>query len=694
MITSSKPSTIIPAPPLSHADNTKKRSDLPKHIHVKGVNTENSKVKTPSLLNKMVTVIKEISHKIMQIISRICAFVCCCSLSAKEAADNKNKDIPLKTFTCDAPPTTTPPGKAIDKKPAPAAQPKIVDLSKPQTSPATTTTELPPPSTPTAPTFAPPPAPSIIPSTPVITETFEDQVALQVKAVKRKYCSLDYSFSADDAAQKASSILELFNTQYSITTSPSGNKQLHFTFPNASKLVAAKNAIDKVMEYNNTWGSWQFDQDAITMTLSSMQTYLLLGFPNLTQQVWNQRFANLMEKLEADLADSKTPILGLPVREMASSTSPVLTKEPVATHIAHVAFKSPIERLKDMESFYDVYYSGYAPTANRKCLTNYIQSKDFERHAASAKVYYNSQQLSLQDSVRVTFQREPVNIEMHQRYDKTKLENFLTNQGFTPHTEGVFNDTTSKRADGSTFKDQPCSACIYSETFLWSKVGDDSSKKEIGCLSVPAPALDVNNQPHYAYYIKDGALDLDKYKQEMQVLANAVVNASLDNKTSAFQGKGLKRVVISLYGQNNFLKAAKDSDRKAANQLFYSTLVTAIQNHASQLQDLEIVLSDYGNLKNPEFETSFVAPLKAGGLKVGYINGNILLNAKEGDLIVNSWDPHSIPGNGNELDNSFDGVLGRATGITLTQCAWINPHISQKSDGMPVDASKYIAITQ
>ena len=194
--------------------------------------------------------------------------------------------------------------------------------------------------------------------------------------------------------------------------------------------------------------------------------------------------------------------------------------------------------------------------------------------------------------------------------------------------------------------------------------------------------------------MKGESLDQEKYSNEMEVLANMVVTTAIENKNSAFQGKGIKRLVIPLYGQGAFLASLDYDDRSAATKLFYANLVAEIKKHAKNLEGLEIVMSEYGSGRNDEMQSSFVEPLKDTGLKVGIINGDILRTAKEGDMIVNAWDPHSAPGNGNDADRSFDGAMGKGTAIGLTQLAWINPYISKKSDGMPVDASRYVGLPQ
>lgn len=69
------------------------------------------------------------------------------------------------------------------------------------------------------------------------------------------------------------------------------------------------------------------------------------------------------------------------------------------------------------------------------------------------------------------------------------------------------------KADGSLFKELPNTATVYSETYMWDPPGGDH-KKEIACLSVPAPALDSVNQPHYQYYMSKGKLDAKNMKMK------------------------------------------------------------------------------------------------------------------------------------------------------------------------------------
>jgi hypothetical protein len=48
----------------------------------------------------------------------------------------------------------------------------------------------------------------------------------------------------------------------------------------------------------------------------------------------------------------------------------------------------------------------------------------------------------------------------------------------------------------------------------------------------------------------------------------------------------------------------------------------------------------------------------------------------EKTLIQNAWDPHSMAGNGNKMDNSLDGYIGRHTAIASLAWPLTNPYIS------------------
>lgn len=320
---------------------------------------------------------------------------------------------------------------------------------------------------------------------------------------------------------------------------------------------------------------------------------------------------------------------------------------------AHILKKQYLIKIKDSElsKVLDTYNPKFKPRANQENLLDYSISEDFKRHAKTARIYYNSNQLAESDALRIVFQREPTNIAMGaNQYNEENLEKLFG------YKKGVYNDLSAIKADGSSFKDLPNSATIYSETYLWDPPGG-KNKKEIACLSLSAPALDSSSQPHYEYYMKAGSLDSEKYEQEMKFLFKSIEKTVRDNKDSAFNGKGIKRLVLTRFGQGAFLGALSNQDREIARNAYKQQMAIFLE----RIKDtgLEVVMSEYSDPGSDIWHDNMII-------------GDIINTAQENDLIINAWDPNSAPGNGNDADRSFDGAMGKGSGILLTQTSWLN----------------------
>jgi len=305
----------------------------------------------------------------------------------------------------------------------------------------------------------------------------------------------------------------------------------------------------------------------------------------------------------------------------------------------------------ELSEVLDTYNPSFRPRANQTNLLEYSKSEAYKRHAKTAKIYYNSNQLTQSDALKIVFQREPTNIAMgNSQYNEENLQKLFG------YRKGVYNDLGAKKTDGSSFKDFPNSATVYSETYLWDPPGGEN-KKEVACLSLPAPALDSTDQPHYEYYMQTGKLNAKRYEQEMEFLFKTIEKVVRDNKNLAFGGKGIKRLVLSRFGQGAFLGALSEKDQEVARNAYKQQM--AIFLNKIKDTDLEIVMSEYSH---PGYDTWHDK----------MIIGDIIKTAQEGDLIINACDPHSAPGNGNDVDHSFDGAMGKGSGILLTQTSWLN----------------------
>lgn len=309
------------------------------------------------------------------------------------------------------------------------------------------------------------------------------------------------------------------------------------------------------------------------------------------------------------------------------------------------------------------YRSKFTPKLNESNLSSYKASKNFERHCQTGRIYYNADQLCDQDALQITFRREPTNIAMGpDQYRKDKLKELFG------YEKGIYNDESARKVDGSKFSDLPNTVTIYSENYLWPVPGT-SDHCEIACLSVPAPALDDSKQPNYSYYTTNDRLDVVKYQREMEFLFRCIETALRDNYQTAFEGKGIKRVVIPKFGQGAFLGALCKDDKVAANAVFEKYLIAFI----TRVKDTGVPVVVSKHQSTPETPSYPV------------IVGNIMKTAQEGDFVINAADPHSMAGNGNDGDRSFEGALGSASSISLTQNSWLNVTLRDSSSLVAVN---------
>jgi hypothetical protein len=362
----------------------------------------------------------------------------------------------------------------------------------------------------------------------------------------------------------------------------------------------------------------------------------------------------MIKKISNELKNTTPPTLPQPVADPLN-ISPVVTPSSI-----HPCEKLPSATLDQVLHAYSPFYR---PEKNLDNLLAYETSDELKRHQDTARVYYNASQMSQKDALKVVFQREPTNIAQRQnQFFKDKLKKLFG------YEAGVYNDTTLKKSDDSFFREAPNSVCIYSETFMWNPPGENE-KKAIACISVPFPALDTQAQPHFSYYVQNKTLNSDRYKEELVFLFKSIEKALRDNKDTAFERTGIKRVVLSRISPYGFLDSLKDETKedpytevKKACQIF----VDQMDEFIERIQDtgIEVVMSESIRPKEPWLDEMII--------------GNIFETAKAGDFIVNAWNPHSAPGNGNDLDLSFNGVMGKCSGILLTQTSWINAFLRQE----------------
>ena len=325
------------------------------------------------------------------------------------------------------------------------------------------------------------------------------------------------------------------------------------------------------------------------------------------------------------------------------------------------------------------------PVANRTVLALYPKDPLYAPHQQTAKVYFDGRAMHVEDARVVMTHRDPVNMGMERYFNAPLLQSILG-----PHGMGggsTFLDATLKKRNGESFLKKPHTVSVYAETFLWPQPGNPKGRKAIACLSVPAVALDDPRQPFFSHYVPQGKLLLLKSAATMTTLAATIVQAANENcrvgRSGAFLGAGCKRLIIPHYGMGAFLQSLPDTDKVAARTLYAETLAAALGHldvPGLRVQIGGFTASDF-LYDTPIFE---ILATRGQSLMESQFRGAIQSGAETGDFIVNAWDPHSLPGNGNDADRSFDGFMGKHTGILLTQGAWFNPYLRDLSHYVPI----------
>ncbi len=179
----------------------------------------------------------------------------------------------------------------------------------------------------------------------------------------------------------------------------------------------------------------------------------------------------------------------------------------------------------------------------------------------------------------------------------------------------------------------------------------DGTPVKVTVLSSPAPALDSSLQPEWDKYVDAGGkLKPDAYQKSMDAIKDHILSCAASHAG--------KRVVLTGIGTGAFLSGLPEKEKAAARAIVTSVLADT----AKELDKLGKQVAFYDRTE------TFCETLNAinGGTPdiafLGKLEGNW---ERQGDLILNAWDPHSLIGNGLAQDNSADGMLCRHTLLHL-----------------------------
>lgn len=294
----------------------------------------------------------------------------------------------------------------------------------------------------------------------------------------------------------------------------------------------------------------------------------------------------------------------------------------------------------EIQKLLDCYYSGFEPppiydtTLMKLC-----------------KVFYHKQDV-LKDVKRLVREREPVNIAMNRYYNENKLhERFQFRKGYY-RTCPISKENVT-----------PPNFIVYTPSLVLN------FDKIIHILHTVGLAFDSEKQRDYKLYQKLAKKPLGTdplhvryakkfYKRLFCLIFDTALH--LEKKT----------IVMSLVGANNFASLWEGSPSEFEEKIWLPTFYKVVQKY-----------------KNSNLRIMFMGADVPGYENVGYFPQLLLhpkIHCMHQTLFINAWDCWSVPGNGNNMDNSLDGYIGRNTQVGILGTSLTNPYLQQNTSYIPL----------
>lgn len=268
---------------------------------------------------------------------------------------------------------------------------------------------------------------------------------------------------------------------------------------------------------------------------------------------------------------------------------------------------------------------------------------------APARVFYDAgdQLEAVQVLVR---EREPVNIGMERHYNQELLaQTFGWSQG----------------AYGRLESPQP-NIGIYTPTLV------GGNRPIIHIYHAIGLAFDSNVQPDYINYIET------IQPRDRRHLCQLMYRLIFEKIFAAAAHLNMTTIVMSLVGANNFANLYKDWETEeqdttyAANRLHFQKVVWVPVFHEIAARHPEIEVLFMGTASVGKEVKQAVGDRDLGHFPALLTHPRIF-HQLPSTLLINAWDPWSLAGNGNRLDNSLDGFIGRMTNVALGAWSVTNP---------------------
>lgn len=220
--------------------------------------------------------------------------------------------------------------------------------------------------------------------------------------------------------------------------------------------------------------------------------------------------------------------------------------------------------------------------------------------------------------------REPVNIAMEQYYDRDLLHRHF---GYRDGAYGALS------ADGERLPPQIAIAC---RTPIRNPRAPES--KIVTMINLIGMAFDTPAQPDYKFFYRSGKLD------KRELLARMTQVYAFAFRAAAEYGK--KYLCVSPVGDVAF---RPKRDYATPDAFVREIIKPAVQAASTSFPGVTPIWAQFPEYHVPDCFFDETSPFS-----------NV-----DDKMFINAWDCWSMPGNGNDGDNSLDGFWGRSSAIAL-----------------------------
>jgi hypothetical protein len=326
--------------------------------------------------------------------------------------------------------------------------------------------------------------------------------------------------------------------------------------------------------------------------------------------------------------------------------------------------ESEDERRKLVNTMKKIYTQGYGPP--EWVGDKYIDKDHFGKNAPKAKLFYDNG-ADLSDVKKVANEREPVNIAMDRFFDLKMME---TEFGYRTSYYQRYYDEYKELAPN-----------IGVLTYSLIRVPDEKDKNKYTDLQMNiyhaiGAALDSEDQPDYKFFVEWTGNGVTHDRD----LINFYVSVFMKILSAATYCKA-KGIVMSLVGADAYASKYPGGKNKMQKNVWIPAFKFVLEywswwywSDNKEKKVFALMCDPQKSQKDPAYKymTKHLGADSVG--KFPEFLSDQYEKYKDW-MIVNAWDCHAIPGNGNEKDDTLDGFIGRISEIQYLGWGEANQHL-------------------